>query len=161
MATWLTGGELEEYLPPTIFGRDDLTFLINEAERELIQHYTRNREDIRFRVEAIVADLQDGTEHLESVQQDAVVMLRYYDPEGPSAIDTSDRDRQRFVDAMRAEIAGIVRYRVEREDQKHGVTSRSVGSKSVSYEGGRVERFPPTFGRYLKPFDLRPKTTHI
>jgi hypothetical protein len=161
MPDWLTSDVWDEYLPPSIIGREDATFLVNDAEREVIQHYTRNREDIRFRVGAIVADLNDGIEHLRDTTRDAIVFLRYYDAEGASAIDTSDTDRKRFVEAMRAEIAGVVRHKVETEDQREGVTSQSQGSKSVSYAGGRVHNFPPTFGKYLKPFDLRPRTTHI
>jgi len=159
MPTWLTGDHLT-LLPPSIRDRDDLKYLVNEAEREVISHYTRRRQDIRFRVSAVVADLEDGAEHLRDTTRDAVVFLRYY-KEDPSDIDTSDSQRQKFVDAMRQEIAGVVKHMAETEGQSQGVTSKSQGSKSISYASGRRQRLPPDFGRHLKPFDLRPKTTHI
>jgi len=139
----------------------DIRFLVSEAERELIQHYTRRKKDVRFRVEAVVSEVLDGTDHLRDTQRDTVVMLRYYDDGGPEQIDTSDPQRQRFVDAMRSEVAAVVRHYVEHEDRKDGVTSQSQGSKSISYESGDIDRFPDRFGSYLQPFDLRPKTTHI
>lgn len=158
MPTWLKGDL--KLLPPSIRTRDDLAYLVEEAEREVISHYTRRRQDIRFRVSAIVADLKDGVEHLRDTTRDAVVFLRYY-KEDPEDIDTSDPQRQKFVDAMRREIADVVKHMAETEDQQHGVTSKSQGSKSISYSSGRVDRLPPTFGRHLKPFDLRPRNTHI
>jgi hypothetical protein len=161
MPTWLTVDEWDDYLPTNITDRGDIRFLVSEAERELIQHYTRRKKDVRFRVEAVVSEVLDGTEHLRDTQRDTVVMLRYYDPGGLDEIDTSDPQRQRFVDAMRSEVAAIVRHYDEQEGRKEGVTSQSQGSKSVSYESGDIDRFPDRFGSYLQPFDLRPKTTHI
>lgn len=160
MAQWLTGEHIGDLLPPGIVGREDLKYLIGEAEREVIQHYTRRRESIRFRVSAIVADLDDGVEHLRDPQRDAVVFLRYY-KEDPANINTGDPQRQKFVDAMRREVAGVVKHMAQTDEQKHGVTSKSKGAKSVSYEGGRVDRLPRDFGRYLKPFDIRPRNTHV
>jgi hypothetical protein len=138
----------------------DLSYYINEAEREVLQHYTRRREDVRFRVSAVVAEVKDGVEHIRDTTRDAVVFLRYY-KEDPSNIDTSDPQRQKFVDAMRREIAGVAEYMAGQQGRTQGVTSKSQGARSVSYSSGRVSRFPPDFGRYLNPFDLRPKTTHI
>jgi len=112
-------------------------------------------------VEAVVSEVLDGTDHLRDTQRDTVVMLRYYDEGGPEQIDTSDPQRQRFVNAMRSEVAAVVRHYIEHEDRKDGVTSQSQGSKSISYESGEIDRFPDRFGSYLQPFDLRPKTTHI
>jgi hypothetical protein len=160
MAQWLTGEHIGGLLPPDIVGREDLGYLIGEAEREVIQHYTRRRESIRFRVSAIVADLDDGVEHLQNPQRDAVVFLRYYKKD-PANINTGDPQRKKFVDAMRREIAGVVKHMVETEEQTRGVTSKSKGAKSVSYDGGDVDTFPPGFGKYLKPFDLRPRNTHV
>ena len=159
MATWLTSDDFS-LLHPSVRDRNELEWLLNEAEREVLQHYTRRREDIRFRVSAIVADLEDGVEHLRDPARDAVVFLRYY-KDDPSDIDTSDPQRQKFVDAMKREIAGVVKHLADVQDQTHGVTSKSQGSKSISYSQGRVDRLPPTFGRHLKPFDLRPRNTHI
>jgi len=157
--TWLTGEHLT-LLPPAMRDRDDLAYLVQEAEREVISHYTRRREDVRFRVSAVVANLEDGVEHLRDTTRDAIVFLRYYE-EDPSDIDTSDPQRQKFVDAMRREVAGVVKHMAETESHQQGVTSKSQGSKSISYASGRPSRLPPDFGRYLKPFDLRPRNTHI
>lgn len=160
MATWLTSDLWQKYLPPRFHERDDATYLVNKAEREVIQHYSRRRESVRFRVSAVVADLDDGIEHLRDPSRDVVVFLRYY-KEDPEDIDTTDRQREKFVEAMRAEVAGVVEHMVETNDQRQGVTSKTQGSKSISYDGGRVETLPPTFGRYLNPFDLRPRNSHI
>lgn len=160
MADWLSSQDWQDYLPPSIRSRDDVGYLVTKAEREVIAHYTRRREDVRFRVESLVSDLKDGTDHLRDVQRDAIVFLRYY-KDDPDTIDTSDPQRQKFVDAMKAEIAGVVEHMVETEGQKEGVTSMSQGSKSISFDSGRKELFGPTFGRHLKPFDLRPRSTHI
>ena len=160
MLTWLTVDKWDDYLPTNITDRGDIRFLVSEAERELIQHYTRRKKDVRFRVEAVVSEVLDGTEHLRDTQRDTVVMLRYY-KDDPEDIDTSDPQRQKFVDAMKAEIAGVIEHMVETEGQTEGVTSMSQGSKSISFDSGRTELFPPTFGRHLKPFDLRPRSTHI
>ena len=159
MATWLTSSDYS-LLHPSVRDRDDLSYLIEQAEREIIQHYSRRRESIRFRVSAIVADLDDGIEHLRDPSRDVVVFLRYY-KEDPDDIDTSDPQREKFLEAMRREVAQLVEHKVDTEDQRHGVASKSQGSKSISYESGRVDRFPPGFGRYLKPFDLRPRNSHI
>lgn len=160
MAKWLTSDIWQDYLPPGFYERDDATYLVNKAEREVIQHYSRRRESVRFRVSAVVADLDDGIEHLRDPSRDVIVFLRYY-KEDPKDIDTTDRQREKFVEAMRWEIAGVVEHMVETDDQREGVTSKSQGSKSISYDGGRVETLPPTFGRQLKPFDLRPRNSHI
>jgi hypothetical protein len=160
MADWLSSSDFQYYLSPSIRTRDDVEYLVTKAEREVIAHYTRRRADVRFRIESLVSNVKDGTDHLHDVQRDAVVFLRYY-KEDPNEIDTSDPQRQKFVDAMKAEIAGVVEHMVETEGQKEGVTSMSQGSKSVSYDSGRRKRLPPTFGRHLKPFDLRPRSTHI
>jgi len=162
MAKWLTSNHWDPLLHPDIRTTADSTllYLIDKAEREIVQHYTRRRESLRFRVSAVVADVDDGIEHLKDPQQDAIVFLRYY-KEDPADIDTSDEQKQKFVDAFRREVASLVEHMAETEDQKHGVTSKSQGSKSISYEGGRVDELPPTFGRYLKPFDLRPRNAHI
>jgi hypothetical protein len=160
MATWLTSDLWQKYLPPRFHERDDATYLVNKAEREVIQHYSRRRESVRFRVSAVVADLDDGIEHLRDPSRDVIVFLRYY-KEDPDNIDTSDPQREKFVNAMRAEVAGVVEHMTETSDQRQGVTSKTQGSKSISYEGGRVETLPPTFGRYLNPFDLRPRNSHI
>jgi len=160
MATWLTSDLWPEYLPPDFHERDDAPYLVNKAEREVIQHYSRRRESVRFRVSAVVADLDDGIEHLRDPSRDVVVFLRYY-KEDPANIDTSDPQRKKFVDAMRHEIAGVTEHLAETSDQTQGVTSESKGAKSVSYASGRTHTLPPTFGRFLKPFDLRPRNTHI
>ena len=160
MSTWLTGEDLSVYLPLKIRNRDDLAYLVSKAEREVIAHFTRRRQDVRFRIDSLVADVKDGTDHLRDIERDAVVMLRYY-KDDPEDIDTSDPQRQKFVDAMKAEIAGVIEHMVETEGQTEGVTSMSQGSKSISFDSGRTELFPPTFGRHLKPFDLRPRSTHI
>lgn len=160
MSTWLTSDLWDEYLRPGLADRQDIAYLVRKAEREVIQHFTRRREDIRFRVTAIVADLEDGVEHLRDPSRDAVVFLRYY-KDDPDNIDTSDPQREKFVEAMRWEIAGVVEHMADTDDQRHGVSSKSQGSKSISYEDGRVERLPPDFGRHVKPFDLRPRNSHI
>jgi len=160
MATWLTSDLWPKYLPPGFPNREDATYLVNKAEREVIQHYSRRRESVRFRVSAVVADLDDGIEHLRDPSRDVIVFLRYY-KEDPDNIDTSDPQRQKFVDAMRAEIAGVAEHLAETSEQTQGVTSESKGAKSVSYESGRTHTLPPTFGRFLKPFDLRPRNSHI
>jgi hypothetical protein len=160
MAKWLTSDIWQDYLPPGFYERADAAYLINKAEREVIQHYSRRRESVRFRVSAVVADLDDGIEHLRDPSRDVIVFLRYY-KEDPEEIDTTDRQREKFVEAMRWEIAGVVEHMVETDDQREGVTSKSQGSKSISYDGGRVETLPPTFGHQLKPFDLRPRNSHI
>lgn len=160
MPKWLTSDLWQDYLPHAIIAREDATYLVNKAEREVIQHFTRRREGIRFRVSAIVADLEDGVEHLRDPARDALVFLRYY-KDDPDNIDTSDPQREKFIEAMRWEIAGVVEHMVETEDQTNGVSSKSQGSKSISFEDGDVERLPKGFGRHLKPFDLRPTTTHI
>jgi len=159
-STYLSSDVWSDYLPGHILDRNDAGFLVKEAEREVIAHYTRQKEDVRFRVSAIVSKVRDGTEHLRDVERDAAVFLRYY-KEDPADLDTSDPQQQRFLDAMRAEIAGVVRHTVSQEDRRQGATSMSQGSKSISFEDGKVARFPPDFGRHLKPFDLRPKSTHI
>jgi len=160
MATWLTSDLWAQYLPPDFHERDDAPHLVNKAEREVIQHYSRRRESIRFRVSAVVADLDDGIEHLRDPSRDVIVFLRYY-KEDPDKIDTSDPQREKFVDAMRAEIAGVAEHLAETAGQTQGVTSKSKGAKSVSYASGRTHTLPPTFGRFLKPFDLRPRNSHI
>jgi hypothetical protein len=100
----------------------------------------------------------DGVEHLYDEQRRTVVMLQYYKPD-PSDIDTTDEQKQRFVDAMRAEIAGLVEYMVETEGQEENIALESRGSRSKSYKG--YKRLPKGFGRHLQPFDLRPRVTHI
>lgn len=158
MPTWIDKGT--DLLPPDVVLRDDFTYLAEKAEREVIQHYTRRRESVRFRVSAVVADFDDGVEHLRDPQRDAVVFLRYY-KEDPADIDTSDAQKQKFVDAMESEIASVIEHMIETEDHTRNVTSESIGSKSVSYGDKDSPELPPRFGRYLKPFDLRPRNTHI
>lgn len=160
MPDYLTSDVWDEYFPPSIIARDDLTYLVNKAERELVQHYTRQKKDVRFRIGAIVSEVQDGTDHLRDSQRETAVFLRYYKPTAEE-VDTSDTQKKRFVGAMRAEIAGIVEHWVDQEGRSQGVTSKSEGSRSISFEDGDVRRLPDGFGRYLEPFDLRPKTTHI
>lgn len=159
MAQWITGTHYD-LLPPRLRSAEKTDYLVEKAEQEVISHFTRRREDIRFRVGAVVAEVKDGVEHIRDTTRDAVVFLRYYKRD-PEDIDTTDPQRQKFVDAMRREIAGVVEYMAEQDDRRQGVTSESKGSKSVSYSTGRVSRLPPDFGRHLKPFDLRPRTTHI
>jgi hypothetical protein len=160
MSTWLDQTHLDSLLSPTVRARDDLDYLANKAEREVIAHYTRRREDVRFRVDSITADATDGTGHLNDTTRDAVVLLRYYKAD-PNNIDTSDPQRQQFVDAFRAETAGVIEHMAETESREAGIASRSQGARSVSYDTSAPELLPPGFGRHLKPFDLRPRSAHV
>jgi len=157
---YLTSDVWDEYLPGDVRPREDLDFLVSEAERQLVQHFTRRKEDVRFRVGAIVDDMGDGTDHIDDIGRDTAVFLRYYKPKAAN-IDTSDDERRRFVEAMRTEIARLVRHKAEHDDRQEGVTSVSQGSRSVSYESGQIRELPKGFGKALQPFDLRPKSIHI
>jgi len=156
--TYLSGVETE-YLPVSILERQDYPYLVKKAQREVVQHYTRRRKDVIHRVSGLLdPHNMDGVEHLYDKQRRTVVMLQYYKND-PGDIDTTDEQKRRFVDAMRAEIAGLVEYMVETEDQQENVDRESRGSRSKSYKD--YKHLPQGFGRHLQPFDLRPRVTHI
>jgi citrate lyase beta subunit len=158
MADYLQGVETE-YLPQSVLEREDYRYLAKKAQREVVQHYTRRRKDVIHRVSGLLdPHNMDGVEHLYDEQRRTVVMLQYYKPD-PSDIDTTDEQKQRFVDAMRAEIAGLVEYMVETEGQEENVDREARGSRSKAYSS--YKRLPKGFGRHLQPFDLRPRVTHI
>lgn len=75
------------------------------------------------------------------------VRLRGYAPDAANA-------EPYFRDAMRREVAQVLRWRLGQIKRDPAVESESDGETSKSYGEGHGEPFPPAFPMYLRPFVL-------
>ena len=149
-----------DYLPTSVLSDGDIDFYVQQAERDVIAHYTRTTLRTPMMPTSAFHD-QPGAEHLLDPNTDRKVYLRYYQDDAAD-IDESDTDEAAFLDAMRATIAEVALHRMSQADRTEGVVSESQGSRSVTYtDDARVQKMPTGFDRYLKPFDLRPASTYI
>lgn len=152
-------------LPAAITGRGDIAVLASECEADLIAHYTRNTPDRRY---TGLGSWPSGVvvgEPTPSEDNERQVYLRYYKADA-SDVSDSAADEVAFMAAMGRELASLIRHRASQRNEDGAptpsVVSERRGMRSVTYAEGStafaIASYPKGFGRYLKPFDLRPKT---
>ena len=152
-------GYASDYLPSSALNDSDIAFHAKQAERDVIQHFTRTTTVTPLMPTSAILD-DDGMEHLLDPDTSRNVFLRYYE-EDAADIDEADSDEAAFLEAMRATIAEVILHRIDQQDRKAGIKREQRGRREVEYYDGQREAFPPNAFRYLKPFDLRPVSTYI
>jgi len=133
----LTSGELDTWLPSDIQRNDDLRLKVWRAEQKVIQRYTEHEAGS---VQAVREDTHATTVQLLGWEEDS---------NGDPDVSAMPSD---LVTALRDTIARILTHWHETPDDN--VKSRSVGSKSVTYEED-ADKLPRSVYRPLRPFDDR------
>jgi len=147
-----------DYLPSSALSDSDIDFYVRQAERDVIQHFTRSTLATPMMPTSAFRG-EPGTEHLLGPDTGRKVYLRYY-KEDAADIDESDADEAAFLEAMRATIAEVALHRMDTQDQVAGVKREERGEREIEYWGDRT-RFPANAFRHLKPFDIRLPSTYI
>lgn len=129
----------------------DLANVAAEAEKDVIEHYTRAGRSAVYTSRAV---WQDGSPVLVNATLGLYVFLAGYREDAADAAVDAD-----LKDALRREIAGVIDWRIMQRDVNTLAMSESDGTgKSVSLRGDANAVFPPGFGRRLRNFDLREPT---
>lgn len=139
-------------LLPTHLRRDEnLETLAAQVEAEIVAHYTTSTFDApAYAWQAV--DGWDGAVLVDGPGAGAVkltdylyVRLRGYAPDGTLA-------EAYFKEAMRREMADVLRWRLTQAKRNPAIASESDGDKSVTYVEDAAETFPASFPLYLRPF---------
>jgi hypothetical protein len=113
-----------DFLPSSALNLSDIGFHVKQAERDVIQHFTRTVTTTPMMpTSALIGE--DGTEHLLDSDTDRNVYLRYYE-EDAADIDETDTEEAAFLEAMRATIAEVVLHRIDTQDRVAGIKDDSV-----------------------------------
>lgn len=159
MANYFTSSHDATYLDSATQARSDIALLRTDAEAAVIAYYRRSVPDMRWTHGLGSDDIETGLENLQPSAGDTQVYLRWYhadaDDVGASAQELI------FLDSMRREIAGMIQYLASRRPiggaSERAVKSETRGRRTVVYSDSQSEtEYPAGFGRYLKPFDIRP-----
>jgi hypothetical protein len=138
--------ECASLLPPDLRrDGDTLTDLARSAEADVVGHYT-----LPFTLDsALPAPLLPDVVTLTDGRR--VGLAGYKEDAALASLP--------FRNAMRREIADVIVWRRAQWDRKPGVKSETKGDpvQSVTYNDRVAELVvPPGFGRWLRPFDVRP-----
>lgn len=138
----------KDLLPFAARSNADLAKIAARVEKEVINEYTDRAHYLLYTARA---DSLEGTPELVNSTLSLYVYLRGYKVDAAdAAVDAS------LKTALKNEIADVIAWRIARNDVNTLTTSESDGSgKSQSIHPNAVRLFPPGFGRWLKPFDLR------
>lgn len=159
MASYFDRTKAESYLPAAIRERDDFAALAAECEADLINRYTQRARSGAHTAHGTGAQWYDpdGLENL-STATTRTVYLRHYEADADD-VDATDLDERAFLDAFGLELARLIRWRANArsEDGVDGrmVASEGRGRRSVTYTRHARSDYPPGFGSFLRPFDLR------
>jgi len=148
-----------QLLPAALREDEDLAAIADECEAATLARFTGvlpgraslARDYAAFSLSSVptgayTVDASDGV----------YVFLRGYEP------DIADCEA-RLAAALKREIAGLIRWRHAqwRMNPTSASESSGQGDKAISYREDKNLAFPPTFGMYLRPFDLRPPAAVI
>jgi len=152
-----------QLLPPSLRDAPVVEELAPLVEDDVIALYTRHYHDARYTLLQPVASPPLGFTQRPSfvftprgfatdIGGGQLVYLIGYMPDSADA-----QTDVGLVKAMKREIAETLRWRAKQWDRDPGV--RSEGGQSGltrSYAESVDDPFPPSFGRWLKPYDSRP-----
>jgi hypothetical protein len=158
----LTQDVQDDYLTNEALNSSDLTLLIERAEVKTINRYRETRPEGRFQIEGI-----DGEPLEEDVQLDGFVepsgggagmmgigpLYPHNSPEstGPKIIDLQASD-ERLVRALRATVARIVEFWVDKPDEAEHISRLDQGERRVDF---RDKDLPSSVYAPLRRFDQR------
>lgn len=135
-------------LPPAARTNADLANVAARAEKDVINQYTDRAHYIVYTARA---GTSEGSPELINSALGIYVYLRGYKVDANDAAVNAG-----LKDALKNEIADVISWRIARRDVNTLTTSESDGSgKSQSMHPNAVGLFPPGFGRWLRPYDLR------
>lgn len=144
-----------ELLPRGLRDAEDLVAWAKEAERRAIDAFTYSTYERRWRSYGT----DTGTAYDPSRDPLAVrvgpydyVALRGYTVDAALCLDPL------FVQAMRAEIAALVRWIQSQWTKEAAATYRQSSGDATNYRADVESALPPGFGRSLRRYDLRPRT---
>lgn len=146
-----------QLLPKAVRSDEDLSVIAADCEADIIAAFTAElqganalREDL-----ASVALVPTGAYALD-VTNGVYVFLRGYHP-------TPESCAALLREALRREIASLIPFRREqwRTAKLTQTESAQDGTKVVSYRDDKNRQFPESFGRFLRPYDIRPPAVAI
>ena len=154
----ISSASVRALLPTDVSSRTDLQRLAEEAEAELIQHYTREPLDRRGTSSHYHNSVVTGYENLTSQDTALTVYLRYYKVDADELTTT---DEIAFRTAMRRAIGAFIRVKAAQDDVDPMVSSKSRGRRSEAYRA-LADSFegsiPKSVTKWLRPYDKRPRT---
>jgi hypothetical protein len=134
-------------LPSGIRAHSDLADVAAYAEADVIGAYTYDADVVTGwggSLDAGIVSLGDGT----------VVCLRGY------AIDAASASAALAL-ALKREIADVIRHRLALWRKEPNLVSEGGKTTSKSYRSDSESSWPPTFGKWLRPFDTRPVSYNL
>lgn len=161
MAAYFTSSNDAAYLDATTRARSDIALLRTDAEAMVISHYRTQVRDTRFTATEYAGyrNVTGGLENLTDNYGDDEVRLRWYHEDAAQV--GSSAAELRFLDAMRREIAAVIKHLAARRPdggaEERVIKSETRGRRSVTYADEAVTGgglLPEGFGSYLRPFDL-------
>lgn len=146
-----------QLLPKALRSDEDLSAIAAECEADIIAYFTGEIATPRYPFTDTLhsTSIPSGAYALDAVNG-VYVFLRGYDPVPASCAAL-------LRAALVREIATLIpwrhaRWRVNPITQTE---SAADGSKVLSYRDDKLQRFPPSFGMYLRPYDIRPPAIAI
>jgi hypothetical protein len=157
----LTQDVQDRYLTDKALNSSDLTLLIERAEVQTINRYRETRPEGRFQIEGIDGEVLEDDVQLEgfvgpSGDGTGMMGMGPLYPHNSPAVDINVIDigasDDRLVRALRATVARIVEFWVDRPDQAAHVARLDQGERRVDF---RDKDLPSSVYAPLRRFDER------
>lgn len=138
----------KDLLPFAMRSNADLAKIAARVEKEVIAEYT---DRAHYTLYTARQGMTEGSPELINSDLSIYVYLRGYKVDAAdAAVDAG------LKDALKNEIADTVAWRIKKNDVNTLTTAEADGhGKSQSIHPNAVGLFPPGFGRWLRPYDLR------
>jgi len=131
----LTTSAQPNYLSSEAFQADELELMVDRAERKVLGRYREHHRD------SLILDAHFDND----------IRLSGYVEANDGTIDLNESD-DKLIDALRAAVAAIVEFWVDKPDEAEHIESKSQGSRSVSF---RQRDLPSSVFSPLRPYDER------
>jgi hypothetical protein len=138
----------KDLLPFAARSNADLAKIAARVEKEVIGEYTQRAHYLLYTARE---GSGEGAPELINSSLGIYVYLRGYKVNAADAATDAG-----LKDALKNEIADVIAWRIQRGDVNTLTTSEADGSgMSKSIHPNAVNLFPPGFGRWLRPYDIR------